>query len=181
MTPSRPRVLVVGGGFAGFHALRRLEKLLPPDAAELALVNPTDYLLYSPAAAGRHRRPAGAAARRRLAAPAPAAHPAGPRPGHRRRRGRGDGGVDLLGDGGSVSRTISLDWDRLVLVPGSVTRQFDIPGVAERAHGVKTLIEARYLRDHLLTQLDRADVLADTPEGRAEREQRLTVVAVGAG
>ena len=48
-TPRRPpRVLVVGSGFAGFHCLRRLEKHLPPDAAELLLASAGDYLLYSP-------------------------------------------------------------------------------------------------------------------------------------
>ena len=31
----RPTVLVVGSGFAGFHCIRRLEKQLPPDAADL--------------------------------------------------------------------------------------------------------------------------------------------------
>ena len=35
-TPQRrPTVLVVGSGFAGFHCMRRLEKLLPADAADL--------------------------------------------------------------------------------------------------------------------------------------------------
>src|SRR4051812_27159324 len=48
--PASPReqVVVVGGGFAGFHALRYLHRHLPPDRADLVLVNPTDYLLYSP-------------------------------------------------------------------------------------------------------------------------------------
>lgn len=181
MTSRPPRVVVVGGGFAGFHALRALEKRLPPDAAELVLVNPTDYLLYSPllpdvAAGLLEPRHIAVSLRQRL-------------PRTRLVLGRATGldvpgrtvRVDLLEDGGTVSRTARLDWDRLVLVPGSVTRQFDIPGVAERAHGVKTLVEARFLRDHLLTQMDRADALPDTPAGRAEREQRLTVVAVGAG
>jgi NADH dehydrogenase len=37
-TPTRrPTVLVVGSGFAGFHCMRRLEKHLPPEAAELLL------------------------------------------------------------------------------------------------------------------------------------------------
>src|SRR3954462_248513 len=45
---ARPQVIVVGGGFAGFHALRHLHKHLPASAADLVLVNPTDYLLYSP-------------------------------------------------------------------------------------------------------------------------------------
>jgi NADH:ubiquinone reductase (H+-translocating) len=45
---ARPQVVVVGGGFAGFYALRRLQRSLPAEAADLVLVNPTDYLLYSP-------------------------------------------------------------------------------------------------------------------------------------
>lgn len=181
MTSRPPRVVVVGGGFAGFHALLALEKRLPAEAAELVLINPTDYLLYSPllpdvTAGLLEPRHIAVSLRQRL-------------PRTRLVLGRATDldvvgrtvRVDLLEDGGQVSRTTQLDWDRLLLVPGSVTRQFDIPGVAERAHGVKTLVEARYLRDHLLNQMDRADVLPDTPEGRTEREQRLTVVAVGAG
>ncbi|HEY4790252.1 MAG TPA: FAD-dependent oxidoreductase, partial [Actinomycetes bacterium] len=41
-------MLVVGSGFAGFHCMRRLEKHLPPEAAELLLASSADYLLYSP-------------------------------------------------------------------------------------------------------------------------------------
>src|SRR3954463_15960486 len=43
-----PRIVVVGGGFAGFYALRHLQRHLGPEQAELVLVTPTDYLLYSP-------------------------------------------------------------------------------------------------------------------------------------
>ena len=46
-----------------------------------------------------------------------------------------------------------------------------MPGVAEKAHGIKTLTEAVFVRDHLLTQLDLADALPDgrpaTPNGRS--------------
>src|ERR1700712_907094 len=48
MPAPTPRIVVVGGGFAGFYALRHLQQHLRPDQAELVLVNPTDYLLYSP-------------------------------------------------------------------------------------------------------------------------------------
>ena len=48
MAQPRPVVVVVGAGFVGFHALRRLEKLLPPEAADLVLISPNDFLLYSP-------------------------------------------------------------------------------------------------------------------------------------
>jgi NADH dehydrogenase len=46
--PDAPKVVVVGGGFAGFHALRRLERLLPADQAALTVIAPMDYVLYSP-------------------------------------------------------------------------------------------------------------------------------------
>jgi NADH dehydrogenase len=41
---SRPTVLVVGGGFAGFHAARTLSRLLR-GRVEITLLNPTDYFL----------------------------------------------------------------------------------------------------------------------------------------
>jgi NADH dehydrogenase len=176
----RPRIVVVGGGFAGFYALRHLHRHLRPDQAELVLVNPTDYLLYSPllpevATGVLEARHIAVSLRRAL-------------PRARLVLGHGTA-VDL------AARTVTVTtapasgppevgqerWDRLVLAPGSVTRQFDIPGVAEHARGLKTLVEAVYLRDHLLHQLDAADAEPETEEGRARRRERLTVVAVGAG
>ena len=173
------RVVVVGAGFAGFTALRRLERTVGarPDV-ELALVTPQDYMLYTPLlpeVAFGVLPPRNVAVSLRQALPRTSVVPGWAT------------SVDVAG------RTVTVDpgdpdghvvherWDRLVLVPGSVSRQVDIPGVAEVAHGVKTLNEALFLRDHLLAQLDRADALPDTVEGRAERDERLTVVAVGAG
>ncbi len=181
MSQSRPVVVVVGGGFAGYHALRKLERTLPPDAAELVLVNPSDYLLYSPLLPDVS---AGVVEPRHIAVSL--------RQQLRRTRvvlgsatavdtGARTVVVRTTDDGGATDGQVELRYDRLVLVPGSITRQFDIPGVAERAHGVKTLVEAQFLRDHLLRQLDRADALPPGPEHDAERRARLTVVAVGAG
>src|SRR6476620_6491483 len=54
---SRPSVVVVGGGFAGYFAARTLERLVPADSAGLTLISATDHLCYSPllpeVAAGR--------------------------------------------------------------------------------------------------------------------------------
>ena len=44
----RPRVVVVGSGFAGFTCARELQRRFGPEDAELALVSSSDYLLYSP-------------------------------------------------------------------------------------------------------------------------------------
>ncbi|MGH3308826.1 MAG: NAD(P)/FAD-dependent oxidoreductase, partial [Nocardioides sp.] len=169
---SRPTVLVVGSGFAGFHCMRRLERHLPPDAAELLLASSADYLLYSPllpnVAAGvvepRHIAVGLRAALRR--AKVLLGHVVA---------------VDLQGRTATLLRsdgsTSELAWDRLVLAPGGVSRTFDIPGVAEHGLGLKTLAEATYLRDHVLRELENADA-ADDPD---RRRACCTFVVVGAG
>ena len=174
-TGDPPRVVVVGAGFAGFFALRYLQRHLPRDTAELVLVNPNDYLLYSPllpevATGVVEARHIAVSLRRAL-------------PRVRLLLGRVTA-VDLTAREVAVARgevVHRLAWDRLVLVPGAITRQFSIPGVPEHARGLKTLVEAVYLRDHLLEQLDLADAQPDTEAGRAARAEMLTVVAVGAG
>lgn len=176
---ARAQVVVVGGGFAGFYALRRAQRDVPPDAADLVLVNPTDYLLYSPLLP---EVATGVVEARHVAISLRAALPR-----VRLILGRVTD-VDLAGRTVTVvqgtrdeTTTVTLHWDRLALTPGSVTREFPIPGVPEHGRGLKTLVEAVFLRDHLLEQLDLADATPNTAEGRAERAARLTVVAVGAG
>lgn len=172
MSVAAPRVIVVGSGFAGFFAARTLERALPPDAAELVLVNATDHLCLSPllpeVAAGRLDP-------RRLAI---SLH------GSLRRTRILQGLVNAVDfDARTVSVLCGLDapvqlsWDRLVLTLGSVTRTFSTPGVAEHALGLKTLVEATYIHDHVLRQLE----LADATDDRAERRARLTFLVVGAG
>src|SRR4051794_37875850 len=180
MGAQRAQVVVVGGGFAGLHALRRLERLLPPDAADLVLINPTDHLVYSPllpdvTASTLEPRHVAVSLRQALRRTrgvlghAPSAD----------RTGRTVEGA--IKEPGAPEEVIAVPWERLLLAPGSVTRQFPVPGVSAKAHGIKTLTEAVFVRDHLLTQLDIADSLPAGPACDAERRERLTVVAVGAG
>lgn len=172
-SPGPPaRVVVVGSGFAGLHTARRLERLLPAAVAEVTLVSPTDYLLYTPLLP---EVAAGVIDPRHLAVPlAQTLRRTTPMPGL-----TVDADLDRhtvtvrLPDGG----TRQLGWDRLVLAPGSVTRQFPIPGLAEHGRGLKSLAEAVYLRDHILQQLELANVAADP----SERRTRCTFVVVGAG
>ena len=44
----RPRVVVLGAGFGGYHCLRTLEGRLPRDDVTFVAVNPADYMLYVP-------------------------------------------------------------------------------------------------------------------------------------
>ncbi|MEN3583951.1 NAD(P)/FAD-dependent oxidoreductase [Streptomyces sp. ZYX-F-203] len=170
---TRPRILVVGAGFAGVECVRRLERRLSPHEADIMLVTPVSYQLYLPllpqVASGVLTPQSIALSLRRS----------------RRYRTRivpgGAIGVDLEARVCVVrtitDRTIDVPYDYIVLAPGSVTRTFDIPGLGEHAYGMKTLAEAAYIRDHVITQLDLADASQD-PE---ERASRLRFVVVGAG
>ncbi|MEW2468906.1 NAD(P)/FAD-dependent oxidoreductase [Streptomyces sp. NPDC046994] len=168
---SRPRILVVGAGFAGYRTARTLARLTR-DKADITLLNPTDYFLYLPllpqVAAGilEPRRVAvslsGTLRRVRLVL------------------GEADG-IDLdartvhyTGPEGQVG---TLGYDRLVLAVGSVNKLLPIPGVSEHAHGFRGLPEALYLRDHVTRQIELA-AAAEDPESCSAR---CTFVVVGAG
>lgn len=169
---AKPRVLVLGTGFAGFHCLRKLERKLPPDAAELVAINPADYMLYIPLLP---EVSGGVLDPRRVAVPL--------RNMLKRTR-------LVLGAATAVSlpercvkvtdvegRERKFEFDRLLMASGGVTRLLSIPGVAEHAKGFRTIAEAIHLRDHVLRQLELADQ-SDDPE---ERRARCTFVVVGAG
>lgn len=171
-TRSRPRILVIGTGFAGYHCLRTLERTLPAGAAEIVAVNPADYMLYVPLLP---EVAAGILDPRQVAVPLRQALP-------RTRLMLGNASdIDLARQTCTIvdveGRSRTLGWDRLVLASGSVTRLLSIPGVAEHAKGFKSIAESVYLRDHILRQLE----LAEQTDDRAERAARTTFVVVGAG
>ena len=167
----RPRVVVVGGGFAGFHAARNLAKRLG-DESEIVLVNTTDYFLYLPLLP---EVAAGVLEPRRIAVPLAASLP-----GVRVVLGEVDE-IDLadrrVGWSDPEGERDGITYDRLLLAVGSVNKLLPIPGVAEHAHGFRGLPEALYLRDHIVRQFE---IAADTDDP-AERAARCTFVVVGAG
>lgn len=166
-------VVIVGSGFTGFECARTLAKKLRKERSdvEISIISPVDYMLYTPLlpdVAG------GLVDARFVAIPL-----ANALRGVQAIRGRVDE-VDFEGRTVTFTdpeeRSRALSWDRLVLTPGSVTKLFDVPGLAEHARGLKSTAEALYLRDHVLQQLELADV--DDDAGR--RQARRTIVVVGA-
>ena len=167
----RPRIVIIGAGFAGFHCARWLDRHFAA-SSEVVLVNPADHTVYSallPDVVGGVVDPAC------LATPLAASLPYT---------------TVLVGTVTSVDPTAQtctvrttdgvqqrLAWDRLVLNPGSVTETFGIAGVHEHAHGFKTIAEAIYLREHILRQLQLAGSASD-----ADARQGLgSFVVVGGG
>ena len=170
---SRARIVVIGGGFAGFEAARGLAKAAG-NAAEIVLINPTNYFLYLPLLP---EVMAGILDPRRIAV---SLQHALPRVQLVLGRVEG-GGVDV--DKQTVQYTDAeghqgeIAYDRLVLAAGSVNKLLPVPGLSEHAHGFRGLPEAIYLRDHITRQFALADLATDP----AERAARLTFVVVGAG
>lgn len=168
---SRPRIVIVGAGFAGYRTARTLSRLTRHQA-DITLLNPTDYFLYLPLLP---QVAAGILEPRRVTVSL-----SGSLPHVRLVLGEADG-IDL--DEHTVHYTGpeggegTLSFDRLVLAAGSVNKLLPVPGVAEHAHGFRGLPEALYLRDHVTRQVE----LAAAADDREECAARCTFVVVGAG
>lgn len=166
------RILVVGGGYAGFYTAWKLEKKLRRDEAEITVVDPRPYMTYQPflpevSAGSVEARHAAVSLRR-----------------HLRRAQVVSGSVVRIDHATKTVRVqptdgpdFDLGYDIIVVTAGAVTRTFPIPGVAENAIGLKHVEEAVAIRDTLLTAFDRASVLPPGPE----RRRLLTVTFVGGG
>lgn len=67
-------------------------------------------------------------------------------------------GIDLAARTLSLSAGEPVAWDYLILAPGATNNDFGIPGVAEHAIFLKTLQDALALRNHVIEQFEAANV-----------------------
>ena len=171
-TSTVPKILVVGGGYAGFYTAWKLEKHLRKGEAEVTIVDPLPYMTYQlflpEVAAGEiEARHVIVGLRRHL------------------KRTRvvvaRVTGIDHAKRTATITPEVGEPWqetyDQIVVTAGAVSRTFPIPGIADNAIGLKTIEEAVAIRDRILTNFDRA---ANLPPG-PERDRLLTVVVVGGG
>ncbi len=165
-------VLILGGGFAGMTAARKLERTLPHASARITLVNDVNFMLYTPllpGAAGGTLEP------RHVVVPLrEELRRTGLRLGTVVRAEPASNCVVVRGADGNEAR---LHYDQLIVALGSVSRTLPIPGLKEHAVGFKTLSEAIALRNRLIQTLE----TAETTEDAAARTALLTYVFVGAG
>jgi NADH dehydrogenase len=171
MHMARPQIVIVGAGFAGFTAARRLSKL-SGGSADIVIINPTDYFLYLPLLP---EVSAGILEPRRVTVSLAAALP-----GVRVVLGEAES-FDLdartVGYRDPDGRTASVGYHRLIIAAGSVNKLLPVPGVTMYAHGYRGIPEALYLRDHITRQIE----MASTTDDEEERQARSTFVVVGAG
>ena len=167
------KILIVGGGYAGFYTAWKLEKLLSAREAEITIVDPLPYMAYLPflpeVAAGSIEPRHAVVARRR----------------HLKRTHNIAGkvtGISHATKTATVTPTVGeafeFSYDHIVVTTGSVSRTFPIPGIADLAIGMKTIEEAVAVRDRLVGNFERA---ASLPAGSPERARLLTVTVVGGG
>jgi NADH dehydrogenase len=163
-------IVIVGGGFAGAYLARDLERRLPADW-ELVLFSEENFLTFTPLLAEVVGSSIG---------PQHVVRPV--RQFLRRTLCRTAAVTGLRLDARAVDyrlpegRTATQPYDHLVLACGMVVNTDIIPGVAAHAFPLKTMGDAIALRNHVLTQLERAEVETDP-----ERRRRLLSFAVIGG
>jgi len=160
---------VLGGGFTGLHLVRRLEGRLHRGEASVTLIDRQNYHLFTPllyqVCTGELPPHAVAYPLRDATAPA----------GFKFIQSEVTA-IDLehrrVGTADS-----ELAFDHLVIVLGSVTNDYGIPGVHENALPVKWLSDAEALKRHVLDIFESAATETDI----ARRREQLTFIIVGAG
>jgi NADH dehydrogenase len=171
MSGTGRHVLVVGAGFAGLYAAMGLERAVA-SGHRVTVVNQESFFQYQPflpeVASGTIDPRAAVVPLRRVLRHGRLLVGEVTRIDHEARVAHVR---TAAGEDGEVA------YDVLVLAPGSRSRVLPIPGLAERGIGFKTVQEAIYLRNRVLSQLDVAAAVDEVDRRRAA----LTFVFVGGG
>ncbi|KQV07482.1 NAD(P)/FAD-dependent oxidoreductase [Leifsonia sp. Root112D2] len=167
-----PKILIVGGGYAGFYTAWKLEKWLRAGEAEVTVVDPRPYMTYQPflpevAAGSIEPRHAVVSQRRHLKKTTVLTAKVT--------------NIDHARKSATITPPVGDSWefeyDIVVVTAGAVSRTFPIPGVADGAIGLKNIEEAVAIRDTVLTNFDKAALLPAGPE----RDRLLTFTVIGGG
>jgi NADH:ubiquinone reductase (H+-translocating) len=160
---ARGGTLVLGGGFAGSYVARQVGK------SGATIVNPTNFMLYTPLLP---EAAAGSVEPRHVTVPLRTMCP------HADLVLGSVTGLDAerrVVHVESEAGEIEIAYADLVVALGAVTRMPELPGLSEHALGLKDLVDAIRLRNHVLRQIELADAVPETAA------RRLTFVLAGAG
>jgi NADH dehydrogenase len=166
------RILVLGGGYVGLYTAFGLQKMLRANEASVTVVDPQPHMTYAPflpeAAAGAIEPRHVVVPLRRVLKRCHVLTARVTKIEHERKA------ITVEAADGHIEQ---LSYDVLVVALGAVARILPIPGLAEQGIAFKTIGEAIYLRNHVMTKLDEAASTLD-PE---LRKRLLTFTVVGGG
>lgn len=166
------KIVIVGGGYVGMYTALRLQRKLRRGEADITVIDPQSHMTYQPflpeAAAGSIEPRHVVVPLRRVLQKCHHVNGRVTAISHEKR----EISVDLV----SGTET-TIGYDVLVVAPGSVARTLPVPGLAECGIAFKSVGEAIYLRNHVLSRLDAAD---NTTDPRMRRKL-LTFLVVGGG
>jgi NADH dehydrogenase len=166
-TEQGSHVVVVGGGFGGWYAAKRLARVLPA-GGRVTLVDRVPYMLYTPMlteAAGRSVSLAHVTASSRTL------------PTRVKFVQAEVTGIDTRTRTVTLADGATLVADHLLIALGSTTNYRGIDGAQAHSVTMKTLEDARRVMTVAQRNVERASKTAD----RAERKRLLTVVVAGGG
>jgi NADH dehydrogenase len=170
--PAKPRIVIIGAGFAGAWTAKYLQRKLR-DNAEIELINQVNYFVFQPllpeVTSGTISAQDAVTPLRQMV------------PGVRFRmaevldidfdRQR----IDLLQ--GSKRRLISIDYQHVVIACGQSEARDLLPGLSEHALSLKDVADAHHLRNVLIDRLEHADITSDPQL----KQRLLTLVVAGGG
>ncbi len=167
VSPSRPRVVIIGGGFGGLYAARAFARA----PVSVTLIDRRNFHLFQPLL---YQVGTGSLSPANIAAPLRSIL----REQKNCRVLLGEvTGFDLEGRGVTLEDGTSEPFDFLIVATGSSHHYFGHPEWAPFAPGLKTIEDATEIRRRILLAFESAE-RADTAE---EAGRLLTFVVVGAG
>ena len=166
----KTRIVIAGAGFGGVYTYKQLHKHFHKSKdVEIILINETNYFLFTPLL---HEVATGSISPENIIEPIRKVL----------RCCLSDLHIGTVEKLDTKNKTIytkeeAISYDYLVLALGSQSHFFGTPGAKEHAFVLKTLVNAITLKNHFITQIEKA-----TKEPDAEkRKQLLRCVIIGGG
>ena len=171
--PGRPRVVILGGGFAGAYCAQKLDRLYDPDQVEVVLLDRNNYFVFYPLlveAGTGALQPEHTLVSLRNFVPTSTFMQA-----NVTHVSTNESRIDYAIVGDDTPKR--MYYDHLVVAIGTTTLAPPVPGLEEHAYTMGSLTDALVLRDRAVRLLEQADAIRD-PE---RRRMLLHWVIVGGG